>query len=180
MPDFVHDERHRFSYELRPDEELDTALRAVAVSLEVGGLLVPGATSAPRFHPHLTLCRAATANDEALVAVAAATTPDVSFDAAGVFGEGRIIWVAATDPAPSHVARAAALEHLDPALVDPLVASRAWTPHVTIAYAVPREHQAAAIEAVRAALPITGRWRDVQCWDLDVRPTSLVARAMMS
>lgn len=177
MGDFVHDDRHRFSYELRPDAALDAALRDLARSLEAAGMLLPGATSAPRFHPHLTLLRASVAHEAAVAAAARATPLDVTFDAVGTFGGGRIVWVASGDPVRAEAARAAALAMLEPTAVDPLVTGRPWTPHVTLAYAVPQEHQASALARVEARLPLNGRWESAQCWDLDVRPTRLVERA---
>jgi hypothetical protein len=69
------------------------------------------------------------------------------------------------------------LELLPADTIDPFVERRTWNPHVTLAYAVPEPHRAAALEFVTAQLPITGRWAEVQAWDLDVRPTRLVHAA---
>lgn len=173
----VHDPRHRHSYELRPDHELDASLRTLAADLEGASLLEPGASTAPRFHPHLTFCRAASPDREA-VANAAAAIADagtgVTLDRAGTFGDGRIVWLAPASRAELDAARARVLAILDPAEVDPLATSRPWTPHVTIAYAVPERARSAALAFVEARLPIAGSWRCVQAWDLDVRPTMLL------
>lgn len=177
MPGHVHDPRHRYSYELRPDRDLDARLRSLAAGLERDRLLERGASTAPRFHPHLTFCRAAQLVDAAVHAAAttiAAAGPELELAAAGTFGDGRIIWLAPSRPEKLVAARATLIEQLDPHTLDPLALSRAWTPHVTVAYAVPAHARARALEQVRAALPVRGRWARAQGWDLDVRPTRLV------
>lgn len=177
---YVHDLRHRFSLELRPDPELDRRLRALALELETRGLIDPGATSAPRFQPHLTLLRAARIEPSVAEAVARALARDgarVTFTSADTFGQGRIVYVVPTEPAPFEEVRSAAVELIDPDELDPLVHSRAWTPHITVAYAVPEASRAAALRHVRDALPVIGMWGSVQTWDLDVRPTRQTASA---
>ena len=73
------------------------------------------------------------------------------------------------------------LAHLPHADVDPLVISRGWTPHLTVAYAVDEpEHRAAALELVRAALPLTGTWRTLETWQLDERPTRQLTQRDLS
>lgn len=181
---YVHDARHRFSYELRPDRELDGRLRAIATALEDVGLILAGASTAPRFQPHLTLGRASVASFDAVRAVAdvlAGDTPAVSFDRAGEFGDGRIAYLLPVARAELGVraAREAVVDRLDRSDVDPLVFTRDWTPHVTVAYAIPEPARPAAHELVRAALPLAGRWASVQVWDLDVRPTHLVHRVQL-
>lgn len=180
---FVHDLRHRFSLELRPDDELDARLRAVAADLEAAGLLLPGATSAPRFHPHLTLLRAADigAATAQLVATALSTDGDgsVCLDEASTFGGGRIVHVTPTDRVVLERARAVAVAAIAADQLDPLVHEREWTPHVTLAYAVPNPARADALAHVSGVLPIKGRWDSVQVWDLDVRPTQLVRRVFV-
>jgi 2'-5' RNA ligase len=174
---YVHDARHRFSYELRPEPRLDAELRAIAYQLEHDGLLEPGATSAPRFHPHITLLRAAHAREDALDGAVAqlAGIGEGTFDAADAFGAGRIVYVTPADETPLRAARAAVRAVFDDEELDPVVHARPWTPHITLAYAVPEPARAAALARVRAALPVTGALDTVQIWDLDVRPTRLVA-----
>jgi 2'-5' RNA ligase len=176
----VDDPRHRFSYELRPDAALDAAIRDLALALEHAGLLPAGAATAPRFQPHLTLLRADRADHAALAAVAAhaSSTAALALARAGTFGAGRIAWLAPEADAALHAARAELVDRLGAAHVDPLALARdPWTPHVTVAYAVDELHRAAVLDAVEAALPLHGRWRAAQCWDLDVRPTRCVAEA---
>ncbi|MCW2955862.1 MAG: 2-5 ligase superfamily, partial [Thermoleophilia bacterium] len=128
---------------------------------------------APRFHPHLTLARAAVASPQAARAAASGVAPGaVTFAEADTFGEGRIVFLEPTDIAPAQAARAAIVAGVDPDDLDPLVHTRPWRPHVTLAYAVPEATRAAALEHVRAALPIVGSFSAVQVWDLDVRPTT--------
>lgn len=179
MPDYVHDSRQRHSYELRPHDALDAELRAIASRLEALGLLEPGSSTAPRFHPHLTLLRAAEADPAAVSAAAARVRgrTEVVFSHADTFGSGRIIYLHARPRAQLEEARRAVLDQLSAASVDPLATRRTWTPHVTLAYAVPEPHRARALQEVRAALPLTGQWKHAQCWDLDVRPTRLVAQS---
>ncbi|MEO6866891.1 MAG: GNAT family N-acetyltransferase, partial [Gaiellales bacterium] len=96
----VHDLRHAFSVELRPDPTLDASLRELAARLEAAGLLAAGAATAPRFHPHLTLLRASDVSAAALDAVAASVQEQgrvVTFTRAGTFGSGRIIWLAPSE-----------------------------------------------------------------------------------
>lgn len=176
---FVHDPRHAFSYEVRPSPALDGELRAVAHALEAAGLLAPGAATAPRFHPHLTLLRAAVADRAAAHAAAAALTaagPEAAFTSVGVFGSGRIVYVQPRDRESLDAARAQLLSLIDDDLLDPLALDRELTPHVTLAYAVPEPHRAAARAQVEAALPLTGSWGTLEVWSLDERPTRLVAQ----
>lgn len=180
----VHDVRHAVSVELRPDAALDARLRELAASLESAGLLAPGAATALRFQPHLTLLRARSVPDAALAAAGAAAGEQdltVRFTDAGTFGDGRIIWLALEDAGALHDLRRALLAHLPHADVDPLVTSRGWTPHLTVAYAVDEpEHRAAALELVRAALPLTGTWRTLETWQLDERPTRQLTQRDLS
>jgi 2'-5' RNA ligase len=171
---YGHDPRHRFSYELRPDAELDATLRAIASELEARGLILPGASTAPRFHPHLTLARASRASTPALENAGRRVEPDVTFGSAGTFGDGRIIYLE-PDRAPAFQnVRAGLVATLAPDELDPLVKDRPWTPHVTVAYAVPKETRTEALEHVRAQLPVRGTWASIETWDLDVRPTRLM------
>lgn len=174
---YVHDLRHRYSLELRPDAALDARLRAVAVELEAAGLMPTGAAQQPRFHPHVTVLRGARAVD--LVLGVDVGTGAVTFDRAGTFGHGRILWIAPADDTSLRLLRDRAAATLDPTEVDPLVTARAWTPHLTLAYAVPEPSRAAALERVQSTLPITGRWGSLEAWDLDVRPTVRVARIVV-
>jgi 2'-5' RNA ligase len=182
--EFVHDERHRFSYELRPDADLDRRLRELAVELEADGLLPPGAAAAPRFHPHITFVRADHA-DTALVEDIArriAHDPELVLDTVGTFGGGRIAWLA---PSRDLLLRATRVHVVDAlggeAHVDPLALRRdPWTPHVTVAYSIDEPHRDAVHARLAAALPIHGRWIVAQTWDLDVRPTRLVHEAAIS
>lgn len=175
---YVHDRRHRYSVELRPDHDLDAALRSVAVELEAAGLLLPGASTAPRFHPHLTVTRSAVVDaalvDDVTAALEAEHHGPVSFHRADTFGAGRIVFVEPRDDTIARRARALVLDRLDERDVDPLVFQRDWTPHVTLAYAVPEAHRAAVLHLVREHLPIDGRFATIEAWDLDVRPTRLV------
>lgn len=179
MPEYVHDPRQRHSYELRPDAAFDAAVRALATGLESQGLIAPGASTAPRFHPHLTLLRAAEAEPALVdqVASAVATAAGFTCTRASTFGEGRIIWLGFDADSALRVARSALLESLDPASVDPVATTRPWTPHVTVAYAVPEPAREQALAWVEQQLPLAGRWARAQCWDLDVRPTVLAASA---
>lgn len=176
---FIHDPRHRYSLELRPAEALDAHLRLVATQLEESGLIPVGASTATRFHPHVTLLRSATAPVRAATEVARVLHDAgaiVHLTSAATFGDGRIIHVGPADRAPLDAARVAGIELVDPAELDPLVTARPWTPHVTLAYAVPPEARPEALAQVVAALPIHGRWASVEVWDLDVRPTHCVER----
>lgn len=179
--EYVHDARHRFSLELRPDEALDRRLRVIAHELEARGLIAAGASTAPRFHPHATLLRMDGVEPAPAAAAAAALAlaggVEVEFDRLGTFGEGRIAFVQPADESAMQAARAAAVDRVDRASLDPLVLTRPWTPHVTLAYAIPEPTRAAARVLAEAALPIRGRWADLQVWDLDVRPTRLVHSA---
>lgn len=174
---YVHDARHRYSVELRPDDALDSAIRGLAVELEAAGCIALGAATAPRFHPHLTLLRCAELPADTCEQVAAVVPSEVTFDEVATFGDGRIVYLACSDDSPARAARAAALDSMDDATVDPLVFEREWTPHVTVAYAALDGKYDAALELVRAALPVCGAWGSVEAWDLDVRPTVLVQRA---
>lgn len=181
MGEFVHDERHRFSYELRPDDALDQRLRVLAAELEADGLLPAGAATAPRFHPHITFVRADHA-DDALVDVIArriAKQPIVTLDAVGSFGGGRIAWLAPTSDRLLRATRVHVVDALGGEThVDPLALRRdPWTPHVTVAYAVDPAHREAVQQRLATALPVAGRWSVAQVWDLDVRPTRLVHEA---
>jgi len=174
MNGYIHDQRHRCSLEVRPDAALDATLRSLARDLEARGLLRPGATTAARFHPHLTLLRAS-AIPAAVVAHAAATLhAPVSFSCARTFGDGRIVYLAPDDCTTLIAVRGEAMSVLDADTLDPLATSRPWTPHVTLAYVVPEAAREAALELVCAALPVSGAWESVQAWDLDVRPTLLL------
>lgn len=183
MPAFVHDPRHAYSFEVRPAADLDARLRAVAADLESRGLIPAGATTAPRFHPHLTLLRAALPDLAAATAAAgelAAAASAVRFASVGTFGDGRIVYVEPADRAPLDAARAQLLSRISDDLLDPLALERELTPHVTLAYSVPAPTRAAAAEAVAAALPIEGRWGTLEVWYLDVRPTELVHRIALT
>jgi 2'-5' RNA ligase len=172
---YIKDLRHRYSYELRPDDALDGAVRALAADLEARGLLEPGASVAPRFQPHLTLCRAAVLVPDAVHAAAAEIGKrgaGIEFDGAVRFGDGRIICLVPTDRAALVATRASTLARFDPTELDPAVHERVWTPHVTVAYAVPEAARADALALVEAALPLRGAWQRAQAWDLDVRPTA--------
>ena len=179
---YVHDLRHGCSLELRPDAQLDLAVRALARALEQAQLIEPGASTAPRFHPHLTLARATTVGQDAIAAVvgALATGPRVTLDLAETFGNGRIIYLASSEADPMLRARIAALDHLGPSEIDPLVRTRGWTPHLTVAYAVPEHARDAAIALVRDALPLRGAWASVEAWALDERPTRRIHRARLA
>lgn len=168
---YVHDERHRFGLELRPDAMLDARIRAIAARLEEAGLVAEGMLQAPRFQPHVTLFRAAAWSLEACAAAAAAAPADVMFAGLGTFGGGRIAWLAPGDAEQLAAMRAAAMGAVDPAALDPAATARPWTPHVTVAYSIDEQHRPAALELITAALPITGRWATIEAWDLDVRPT---------
>ena len=173
----VDDPRHRYSYELRPDPGLDREIRALALRLELAGLLPAGAATAPRFQPHLTLLRAdhhdAAALDRCARTLARDTT--LVLDRSGTFGNGRIAWIAPRGDVLLRTGRAQLVEQLGAAHVDPLALARdPWVPHVTVAYAIDEPHRAAAIELVDASLPLAGSWQVAQCWDLDVRPTRCV------
>lgn len=178
MGEFVHDARHRYSYELRPEPTLDARLRELAAELEADGLLAPGAATAPRFHPHLTFVRADHASTALIDEIAArlAHDPEAALDLVGTFGGGRIAWLA---PSQDLLLRATRVHVVD-ALggephVDPLALRRdPWTPHVTIAYSIDEPHRDAVRARIEAALPLAGRWTVAQVWDLDVRPTRLI------
>lgn len=178
---YVHDLRHRYSMELRPDVTLDARMRVIATELEAAHLLAAGASTAPRFHPHLTLSRSATVTDKLVeqVATTAVRFDDgaVTFDRAGTFGDGRIIFLEPADDSIARATRAAIVAHLAATDIDPLVFTRDWTPHVTVAYAVPEPARVDALAHVRACLPLTGRFATIEAWDLDVRPTRLIQRA---
>lgn len=176
---FVHDPRQRYSYELRPDADLDAALRAIAARLEAAGLIAPGAATAPRFHPHMTMLRSAEPSRDAAVAAAARLAGGASrvdLNVADTFGGGRIVYVQPTDDASLHAARAAVLESIPEAELDPVMLARPWTPHVTLAYSVAAPERDAALAQVTSELPLAGRLASVEVWDLDVRPTVLVHR----
>jgi hypothetical protein len=79
-----------------------------------------------------------------------------------------------TNPTRSPVAPELPEPELDPDELDPAVSQRPWTPHVTVAYAVPDAARVRARELVAARLPLVGAWDRAQSWDLDVRPTELV------
>lgn len=173
---YIKDPRHRYSYELRPDAGLEAAVRTLATELEAAGLLEPGAATAPRFVPHLTLGRAASLHEGAVDAAGrqvATLGAAIELDRVVTFGDGRIICLVPSDRAVLDHVRAAALERIPPDELDPNVTARPWTPHVTVAYAVPEPARAAALEQVTAALPLAGSWARCQAWDLDVRPTRL-------
>ncbi len=177
MGEFVHDERHRFSYELRPDADLDRRLRQMAADLEADGLLPAGAATAPRFHPHLTFLRADHASADLVdeIAMRIARDPVITLDTADSFGSGRIAWLAPTETRLLRATRVHVVDMLGSDHVDPLALRRdPWTPHVTVAYAVDEPHRSAVHDRLTAALPLTGRWTVAQAWDLDVRPTHLV------
>lgn len=177
-PLYVHDPRHRYSYELRPDEQLDATIRELAAHLEHTGALAPGMATAPRFQPHLTLLRADRC-DAALVArVALVVAPSAALQltSPGSFGAGRIGWLAPADTAPLLAARNLLFRELGEEHIDPMARARdPWTSHLTVAYAVEPDHRDAIESLLAAHLPLTGRWASVQCWDLDVRPTVCVA-----
>lgn len=178
--DYVHDLRHRYSLELRPIDALDVELRALALGLEEAGLVPQGASTKPRFHPHLTIGRAASTSADLVAHVASAVIAvgtDITFSSAATFGHGRIIYLELDVAQVAQVARAALVEHLPAEELDPLMGEREWTPHLTIAYSVPEATRDAALEHVRSALPIRGAFGSVQAWDLDVRPTVLMHRA---
>ena len=171
---YVHDLRHRYSVELRPSAELDAQLRELARGLEHAGLVPDGASTQPRFHPHLTIGRTASVTRDVVEAVAAAINTlgaAIEFTSAATFGHGRIIYVQLASDEIAHRARATMVEHTPEPDLDPLMFERAWIPHVTIAYSVPEATRAAALEHIRAQLPIGGAFATVEAWDLDVRPT---------
>lgn len=171
---YIKDLRHRYSYELRPDGDLDAAVRAIAADLEARGLLDRGASTAPRFQPHLTWCRAAVLAPEAILAAArrvAELDASARLTAVTTFGSGRIICLLPELLEPLQQSRAAVIGHIEPGALDPAVHLRPWTPHVTVAYSVPDAARDAALDAVRHSLPLEGRWERAQAWDLDVRPT---------
>lgn len=177
---YIHDLRHRYSLELRPSAEFDAALRALALGLEEADLVPAGASTKPRFHPHLTLGRAASTSADLVDRVAAVVSTGgaaVELASAATFGHGRIIYLELGDASLAFDAREAMVQHVDTADLDPLMTERDWTPHVTIAYSVPEATRAAALQHIQAALPIRGAFASVQAWDLDVRPTQLVHRA---
>jgi 2'-5' RNA ligase len=173
---FIKDLRHRYSYELRPDAALDAAVRALATELEAAGLLEPGAATAPRFHPHLTCCRAAVLVPDAVDAAARRLARDgtaVVFDELVTFGDGRIACLVPSERAVLDAVRAEVLDRISPDQLDPTATSRPWTPHVTVAYSVPEPSRDEVLAQLEAALPLTGSWERCQAWDLDVRPTRL-------
>ncbi len=177
MPDHVDDPRHRYSYELRPDATLDRAIRELALRLEADGLIPPGAATALRFQPHITLLRADHVDPAALTRLAddIAVDPHLALHAVGTFGNGRIAWIAPRDDRQLRRARTDLVERLGADSVDPLALARdPWVPHVTVAYAIDEPCRDQARQVVAGALPLTGTWRVAQCWDLDVRPTELV------
>ncbi len=177
MGEFVHDERHRFSYELRPDATLDRRLRDLAADLEADGLLPVGAATAPRFHPHITFVRADHAEAGVVEEIAAriGKDPALVLDTVGTFGGGRIAWLAPSQDRLLRVTRAHVVDALGEVHVDPLALRRdPWIPHVTLAYSVDEPHREALHARLVDALPIRGRWVVAQAWDLDVRPTRLV------
>ncbi len=178
MGEFVHDPRHRYSYELRPDAVVDAQLRELAAELEADGLLPPGAATAPRFHPHLTFVRADHAATDLVAAIAARLThaPELVLDTIGTFGGGRIAWLAPASDLLLRATRAHVVDTLGgEEHVDPLALRRdPWTPHVTVAYSIDEPHRDAVRARLDAALPIAGRWSVAQVWDLDVRPTRLI------
>jgi 2'-5' RNA ligase len=174
----VHDPRHRYSYELRPDAELDQAIREIALRLEQAGALAPGLATAPRFHPHLTLLRSGRCDEQLVVAIAdlIAPAPALTFKAAGSFGAGRIGWLQPLDGSSLVAARDLLVRELGEEHVDPLALARdPWIPHLTAAYAVEPEHRDDIEQLLAAHLPLTGAWALAQSWDLAVRPTVLVA-----
>ncbi|MCZ4496952.1 MAG: 2-5 ligase superfamily [Thermoleophilia bacterium] len=176
---FVHDPRQRYSYELRPDALLDAALRAIAARLEAAGLIAPGAATAPRFHPHLTMLRSASPSHTAALAAAvqlAGAARELDLRSADTFGVGRIVYVEPADGGPLHAARAAVAQAIPEEELDPVMLARPWTPHLTLAYAVAEPLRVAALKQVSAELPLTGSLASVEVWDLDVRPTVLVHR----
>jgi 2'-5' RNA ligase len=182
----IADERQRFSWELRPDRQLDAQVRAVAARLESAGLIADGAATAPRFHPHLTLLRSRTVDRRALNAIAELLddAPNVTLDAAAAFGGGRIIYLtpSAEDAQRMQDVRAALIALLSDEDIDPSSLARdPWTPHVTVAYAVESpEAQPLALERVRAELPLQGTWRVAQAWDLSIRPTIRAGEARIA
>jgi 2'-5' RNA ligase len=183
VAEHVDDPRHRFSYELRPDGELDASIRALASQLEADGLLPAGAATAPRFHPHLTLLRADRADPKLIQQVASQLRPHAALELAtvGSFGGGRIAWCAPARTTPLEHARIRLVAALGEQHVDPLALARSpWVPHVTVAYAVDEPHRAAVLERIAAALPLSGRWHVAQAWDLGVRPTRCVVHAAVS
>jgi 2'-5' RNA ligase len=121
--------------------------------------------------------RAQHADLDAVEALAARVDPRCELAAAGTFGDGRIVHVAPANADELVRLRSDLLALLPGDAIDPLAERRPWNPHVTLAYAVPEPHRAAAFELVAAALPLVGRWAQVQAWDLDVRPTRLVHAA---
>ena len=186
MGEFVHDPRHRYSYELRPDAALDARLRELAAGLEADGLLPPGAATAPRFHPHLTFVRADHADADLVDDIAAriAHDPTLTLDVVDSFGGGRIAWLA---PAPGRdlLLRATRVHVVDTLggepHVDPLALRRdPWIPHVTVAYSIDEPHRDAVRRRLAAELPVVGQWAVAQVWDLDVRPTQRVHEAAIA
>lgn len=176
----LRDPRHRYSYELRPGRVLDARLRAIALELESGGMIEPGAATAARFHPHITFLRAGTPVHAALgvaaIALHRAGGEQVELGAPSTFASGRIVHVTPIDPAPLFAAREAMLAQLAAADLDPVVSERAWLPHVSLAYETLQGRTASVIEHVAALVPLEGHWASLECWDLGVRPTQCVHR----
>lgn len=181
MSAHVADPRHRFSYELRPDAQLESVLRGLARRLEDDQLLPAGASTAPRFQPHLTLLRADHADRELVDALAGRVPSSLALATAGGFGDGRIAWLAPDGGEQLASARTWLVKQLGADHVDPLALARdPWVPHVTVAYAVEQQHRDAVRAALAAVLPLGGSWATVEAWDLDVRPTVRVAQAIVS
>jgi len=168
--------RHRYSLELRPTDEFDARLRRAARTLESAGLIEPGATTAERFHPHMTLLRASEIREVRAEAVAkrlAGGHAEIRFAAASAFGEGRVLYLVPEVRSVLDRARANAIDAAPLDELDPLVYERKWTPHVTLAYSVPEATRELAHTALAELLPLEGAWGSVEIWDLDVRPTEL-------
>jgi 2'-5' RNA ligase len=176
----TRDPRHRYSYELRPDAQLDQAIRHVALQLEATGAIAPGLATAPRFQPHLTLLRADRCDEQLVAAVAdlVSHAPALDFETGGSFGAGRIGWLQPRDSDPLVAARDLLIREIADVHIDPLALARdPWIPHLTVAYAVEVEHRDVIVELLASRLPLAGTWASAQAWDLAMRPTVLVANA---
>ncbi|MCW2928889.1 MAG: 2-5 ligase superfamily [Thermoleophilia bacterium] len=171
----LRDPRHRYSYELRPDRVLDARLRAIALELESAGMIESGSATATRFQPHLTFLRTGTpvpdALDVAAVVLHGSGGDRVTLGEPATFASGRIVHVSPEDPSPIEAAREAMLTALDAADVDPVVAERAWVPHVSLSYSTLPGRTEEVLAHVRRVMPLDGGWGSLECWDLGVRPT---------
>ncbi|NAZ76887.1 2'-5' RNA ligase family protein [Kineococcus sp. T13] len=143
------------------DADLDAGLAAVAGDLRAGGVRVPP----PRHRPHLTLAGSDLPPEQVLAAVRAAAADlagtAVHLDEAGTFRRGAVLWVGTGAPGllAWHADVLAALAGAGLANAFPNAAPGRWRPHCTLARRVRPGSVAAAVEVVRAALPLSGRVR---------------------